>query len=195
MAGAHVHVLGSAPGACLPTGPAPYVLMAVNGSFLPWPTLVPDIVLLNGHTVVSDNPAQQMTRSLMRGRHATHVLAIADMASLDAFATIGLGWDSIEAMDRAARQRACEQATGLRFRGDRGDRIPSSGVTALCIAIDAGATGVTFSGISMEGGYSYAPGDHARKHIDVDRRALQALGLNPDQLDPTLIRQVPIGTD
>lgn len=195
MAGAHVHVLGSAPGACLPPDDHPYILMAVNGSFLPWPDLVPDILLINGHTVVSADPVQQMTRRAMQGRRVGHMLGIANLAGPEHFAALGLHWDGMEMIDRTQRQQACEQATRLRFPGDRGEHIPSSGVTALCLAINAGVQRLTCSGISLTGGYSYDPGDHVRKHVDVDRRALQALGIDGERLDPALVQMVSVAAD
>lgn len=187
VADADVHVLGSAPGASLPPSDRAALLVAVNGSFLPWPDLVPDILILNGHTVISDNPAQRLTRDLLRDRRAGHVVAIANLAGLEAFRALGLGWGSVEVIDKAQRQRACERATGLRFRGDSGDRIPSTGVTALCLAILGGARRLSFSGIGLADGYSYVPGAFVRKHVEVDRRALQALAQGDRGIVPTPI--------
>ena len=192
LKGADVHILGSAPGAKLaPSGPTG-ILVAVNGSFLPWPGLIPDIVLLNGDPVVSKGPGPKMTRARLRGQSVGHVLAIADADRIDAFPTLEMDWRSIEAISRDERQAECERATGLRFEANYGKRIPSSGVTALCIAANAGARSISFSGISMAGGYSYDAGAFGRNHVEVDTLALQALGFDMDDLDPASIHYLPM---
>jgi hypothetical protein len=182
-----VFVVGSASAANIGAYMPSDHLVAVNASFSPFPTIVPDTLIINAYSLQDRNEVQRTSKSLLRDRAVKHLVALTTACSLDEMlsklAEAGLKWQSVEELTREQRRYITEQALGRPTASDRGNDIASTGVTVIAWAVLAGASSIRFSGFSLAGGHSYIPGETPRSHVDVDREVFLNFGVVDPQVD------------
>ncbi|WP_322028268.1 hypothetical protein [Burkholderia sp. BCC1981] len=179
LEGKSVFVLGSAPGVSLSVRHEDDIVIAINGSLIPFPSIVPDILFINAYTTIARTEVARKTMARLGGLKVRHVVGIetgqglSDM--LDALAAAGMQWESASAMTREERRDVTGRAIGRVPDGDRGDAVLSTGVTALAWAVEQRATTIRWDGFSLQGGHSYLPDATNRDHVRVDSEALVRL--------------------
>ncbi|MDN7904503.1 hypothetical protein QZM18_10270 [Burkholderia diffusa] len=179
LEGKSVFVLGSAPGVSLSSRHENDVVIAINGSGIPFPSIVPDILFINAYTTVARTEVARKTMARIGGLKVRHIIGIETGQGLDemlqALAAAGLQWDSASAMTREERRDVTGRAIGRAPDGDRGDAVLSTGVTALGWAVEQGAVTIRWDGFSLLGGHSYLPDSTNRDHVRVDSEAFVRL--------------------
>ncbi len=181
VSGKDVFVLGSAPSASLDARPPGARVIASNGSLIPFPNLVPDILVVNNFTARGGSQVARLSLRGLAGRSARHLVAVTGLQPFDtvlaSLASAGLAWDSAEELTIEARNSIVEIALGRPLQGAIGDNTASTGVTALAWAHQSGAASLTLSGISLKGNHSYIDRPTVRKHADIDAEILARLGI------------------
>lgn len=177
-------VLGSAPGALIPADIENYFVIAANASIAPFPDLVPDVLILNGATLVGQRGIAPVSREQLRGRSVRHLIVIdnhkdAKIAAIES----GIDYRTIDFWTKEKRRDVCALQSKITYPGLAGNEIPSTGVTAICYALALGGD-VLVSGINVHSdGHSYGNETFARGHIEWDTRTLQAIAGRFETLD------------
>lgn len=175
-----VFVLGSAPNAVIPSDIDTYFVIAANGAIAAFPSLVPDVLILNGYTLVDASGVGPETRARLQGRRVKKLIVIdnlqkSDKSTASRVLELGIQYERIEFWSKVQRAETCINASDIQYAGLSGNDIPSTGVTAICYAISL-SKDVTISGIGIESdGHSYSSGNYKRGHIEVDSQTLKAI--------------------
>lgn len=176
-----VLVLGSAPCASLEDYQPQDILLCINGSQNLNRELVPDVLLVNGMKLKRKSDNARVTMSLFRGLRAKHLVCITNTLAMPAMCAAlrdaGLEWNTDEELSKEERQRIVERALARTLASANGKDVASTGMTAALWAKECGARSVRISGITLQGGHFYMPGDTARGHTDVDRECFAVCGL------------------
>lgn len=169
-------VLGSAPCARIPADIENYFVIAANAAIAPFPDLVPDILILNGATLVGQSGIAPESREQLRGRSVRQLIVIDNHkdAKIAAFES-GVAYQAIDFWTKEKRRDVCSMQSKTTYPGLAGNDIPSTGVTAICYALCFGAD-VFVSGINIHtNGHSYGNEEFARGHNQWDTETLRAI--------------------
>lgn len=169
-------VLGSAPGAKIPPDIANYFVIAANAAIAPFPNLVPDVLILNGATLVGQRGIAPVSRDQLRGRAVRHLIVIdnhkdAKVAAIKS----GIDHRTIDFWAKEKRRNVCSLQSKITYPGLAGNEIPSTGVTAICYALGF-SVDVFISGINTSlDGHSYSNENFPRGHLEWDKKTLAAI--------------------
>lgn len=169
-------VLGSAPGALIPADIENYFVIAANAAVAPFPDLVPDILILNGATLVGQRGIAPESRDQLRGRSVRNLIVIdnhndAKQAAINS----GINYGTLDFWTKEKRRDVCVRQSKITYPGLAGNDIPSTGVTAICYALGFGKD-VLVSGINVHtDGHSYGTEIFQRGHIEWDTATLRAV--------------------
>lgn len=169
-------VLGSAPDARVPADIENYFVIAANAAIAPFPDLVPDVLILNGATLVGQRGIAPVSREQLRGRSVRRLIVIdnhkdAKIAAIES----GIDYRTIDFWTKERRRDVCGLQSKITYPGLSGNDIPSTGVTAICYALCFGVD-VFVSGINVfSDGHSYGTESFKRGHIEWDTATLRAV--------------------
>jgi uncharacterized Rossmann fold enzyme len=190
LEGRRVCVMGSAPLLETAGDLAPDErLITVNGSLSSAPDVVPDVHVINARCRphITWNRQRVALNAAMveqsRGRHVG-VLALlpiedgAELATATLLGAQGTTWDRIVAIVRSTKDALAYTTGALDKEADRHLSL-SAGLTAVCLALWAGAARIRTEGFSFDAGYAYLPEDavpvNARGHLRGDKTAIAKL--------------------
>lgn len=183
-------VLGSAPGASIPKDHSNYFIVAANGAISPFPLLVPDVLILNGWTLSATRGIGIKSRDNLRGRKVRKLIVIDNTPDARKLATeSGIDYESIEFWSKEERKNVCVKQSKIDYPGgNSGNGIPSTGVTAICYALNFNSA-VYISGIDTKiDGHSYSEDNFKRGHILEDERTMNALASRIKNLPDSTMR-------
>lgn len=174
-------VIGSAPDTRLPKAAPGDRHFCVNGSLRIARQLgieKPAVHLLNAYSLyVSAERAG--SRELLRGLSTGHLLllepGLEQDKALDAVAEIDLRYDRLDCITRMERVAIILQGTGLHLGLGRRHQYLSTGMSAVAMALWAGASEVVLAGFSMAGGHQYLQVVTKRDHVVGDSLFLAAM--------------------
>lgn len=171
-------VLGSGPGACLPTGfDDTWTLATVNGSQAVAARLgcrSPNITLL-GASVLKNQPANREAQAVLKARGTETLISIRGRRrfSLARFhlARLGYTFDRFCLISGSERldfiSSVLDERIGVNLK-------PSNGVALAFICLHLGAAGVVMTGFSLSrGGHAYNDKNRPRQHTAEDRELLR----------------------
>jgi hypothetical protein len=175
-------VIGSAPNTRLPRAQQGDRHFCVNGSLHIATQLgieKPAVHLLNAYSLYM-SAERAGSRELLRGLSTAHLLlldpGVERERALEAVAEIDLHYDRLDCISRMERVAIILQATGLHLGLGRRHQYLSTGMSAVAMALWAGASEVVLAGFSMAGGHQYLQVVTNRDHVVGDSLFLAAMG-------------------